>query len=235
LGELFGHERGAFTSANKRRTGKIEHANGGTLLLDEIESMPITLQIKLLRVLQERKIERLGSNEEVPINVRIVAATKSDLQQLSAQDKFRGDLYYRLNVAELRLPPLRERREDIPLLFEHFAAAAGQRYGLPVPDLTTARLGALMAHDWPGNVREIRNAADRFVLEVGNGAEAPGTVEAPPTSLAQHIDLVEKLLIERALQQAGGRIARVMELLSLPKKTLYDKLNRHGIDPDRFR
>jgi two-component system C4-dicarboxylate transport response regulator DctD len=154
--ELFGHEPGAFTSAAKRRIGKIEHANGGTLLLDEIESMPMAMQIKLLRILQERKVERLGSNDETPVNLRVVAATKSDLRALGEQGQFRSDLYYRLNVAVLKLPPLRDRREDIPLLFEHFLAQAGQRYGLPVPERTPELMRELLAHDWPGRSEERR-------------------------------------------------------------------------------
>jgi DNA-binding NtrC family response regulator len=233
--ELFGHEQGAFTSAAKRRIGKIEHANGGTLLLDEIESMPMVMQIKLLRILQERKVERLGSNEELPVNLRVVAATKFDLLALSDEGKFRADLYYRLNVAVLKLPPLRERREDVPLLFEHFMAQACARYGLPGPEMTPEHLRELMAHDWPGNVREIRNAADRFVLEAGaaplvgdDGAQAPAT-------LAQQMELVEKALIEQALRRCQGRMQDVMQQLGTPKKTLYDKLHRHGIDPERFR
>jgi DNA-binding NtrC family response regulator len=234
--ELFGHEAGAFTSAAKRRVGKIEHANGGTLLLDEIESMPLLMQIKLLRVLQERKVERLGSNEEVPVNLRVVAATKQDLLALSEQDKFRADLYYRLNVAVLRLPPLRERREDVPLLFAHFAAQASARYELPAPEMSPEELRALMAHDWPGNVREIRNAADRFVLEAGGALSAAGEAGAQaPASLAEQMELVEKALIEQAMRRHHGRIQEVMQGLGIARKTLYDKLNRHGIDPDRFR
>lgn len=231
--ELFGHEAGAFTSASKKRIGKIEHANGGTLLLDEIETMPIALQIKLLRILQERKIERLGSNELVPVNLRVLAATKSDLRELSEQGKFRADLYYRLNVAVVQLPPLRERRDDIPLLFEHFVAAASARYGLAVPELSPDRLRELMAHDWPGNVREMRNAADRFVLEHDGDRLEPGS--EGPSTLAQQMDVIEKTLIEQALRQHQGRVPKVMEALGIAKKTLYDKLHRHSIDPDRFR
>jgi len=232
--ELFGHEPGAFTSAGKRRIGKIEHANGGTLLLDEIETMPMALQIKLLRILQERKIERLGSNEELPINVRIIAATKADLRALSEQQKFRGDLYYRLNVATLQLPALRERREDIPLLFEHFVAQACARYGRPAPELTPQRLRELMAHDWPGNVREVRNAADRFVLAL-DSMEGATTADSTASTLAQQMDLVEKALIEQALARTQGRVPAAMELLGIAKKTLYDKLHRHAIDLDKYR
>jgi len=233
--ELFGHEAGAFTSAAKRRIGRIEHANGGTLLLDEIESMPMPMQIKLLRILQERRLARLGSNEELPVNLRVVAATKYDLLTLSEQGRFRADLYYRLNVAVLRLPPLRERREDIPLLFTHFVRAAAERYGLPPPEPSAERLRELMAHDWPGNVREVRNAADRFVLE-GEASPLPGADERTPVvPLAQQMERVEKALIEQALRRCQGRMQDVMQQLGTPKKTLYDKLHRHGIDPERFR
>ena len=233
--ELFGHEPGAFTSAAKRRIGKIEHGNGGTLLLDEIESMPMAMQIKLLRILQERKVERLGSNEETPVNLRVVAATKSDLLALGEQGKFRSDLYYRLNVAVLKLPPLRERREDIPLLFEHFVAQAGNRYGLPVPERTPELLRELLAHDWPGNVREIRNTADRHVLAAGAADVVGQEAALAPLSLAQQMEMVEKTLIEQALRRHQGRMQDVMQQLGTPKKTLYDKLHRHGIDPERFR
>ena len=233
--ELFGHEPGAFTSAAKRRIGKIEHANGGTLLLDEIETMPIAMQIKLLRILQERRVERLGSNEELPINVRFIAATKADLLQLSEQQKFRGDLYYRLNVATLTLPPLRERREDIPLLFQHFVAQACTRYEREAPELSPQRLRELMAHDWPGNVREIRNAADRFVLALDEPALPSSLLEGEPQTLARQMDLVEKAMIEQALRRCQGKVPAAMELLGVAKKTLYDKLHRHNIDLERFR
>lgn len=233
--ELFGHEQGSFTSAAKRRIGKIEHANGGTLLLDEIETMPIALQIKLLRVLQERRLERLGSNEELPINVRFVAASKADLRELGEQGKFRSDLYYRLNVATLRIPPLRERREDIPLLFQHFVAQACARYERSAPELSADGLRELMAHDWPGNVREIRNAADRFVLALDNLDSSALLQDVPPLNLARQMDVVEKALIEQALRRTQGKVPAAMELLGIAKKTLYDKLHRHGIDIDSFR
>ncbi|KQV48892.1 Fis family transcriptional regulator [Pelomonas sp. Root1217] len=233
--ELFGHEPGSFTSAAKRRIGKIEHANGGSLLLDEIETMPIALQIKLLRVLQERRIERLGSNEELPINVRFIAASKSDLKEQSASGQFRSDLYYRLNIATLQLPPLRERREDIPLLFEHFVAQACARYERAAPEMTPEKLRELMAHDWPGNVREIRNAADRFVLALDDLDPQAALQAVPALNLARQMDLVEKTLIEQALRRCHGKVPAAMELLGTPRKTLYDKLNRHGIVLDDFR
>ena len=232
--EIFGHEVGAFTNASKRRVGKIEHADGGTLLLDEIESMPMALQVKMLRAVQERKIERLGSNQQIPVDVRIVAATKADLKELSEQQKFRADLYYRLNVAVLELPPLRERREDIPVLFEHFALQAALRYGREAPILAGHEMRRLMAGDWPGNVRELRNAADRFVLGLP-GSGHPEEEGGARLTLAQQMDLVEKSLIEQALKQHEGRPQAICDELGIAKKTLYDKLHRHGIVIDEYR
>jgi DNA-binding NtrC family response regulator len=232
--EIFGHEAGAFTNASKRRVGKIEHADGGTLLLDEIESMPMALQVKLLRAVQERKIERLGSNQQVAVDFRIVAATKADLKELSEQQKFRSDLYYRLNVAVLELPPLRERREDIPVLFEHFSLQAALRYGREAPPLAGHEMRKLMAADWPGNVRELRNAADRYVLGLP-GPQNPAGAGAARLTLAQQMDMVEKTLIEQALKQHSGRPQPVCDDLGIGKKTLYDKLHRHGIVIDAYR
>ncbi|HFD3817355.1 TPA: sigma-54-dependent transcriptional regulator, partial [Pseudomonas aeruginosa] len=148
--ELFGHESGAFTGAQGKRIGKLEHAHGGTLFLDEIESMPLAQQVKLLRVLQEQQLERLGSNQSIHVDLRVIAATKPDLLAEARAGRFREDLVYRLNVAELRLPPIRERREDIPLLFEHFASVASQRLGREPQPAAPAELARLMAHDWPG-------------------------------------------------------------------------------------
>lgn len=234
--EIFGHEAGAFTSAGKRRIGKFEHAKNGTILLDEIESMQMPLQIKLLRALQERKIERLGSNAEVLVDCRVVAATKLDLQELSLQGKFRSDLYYRLSVAVLEIPPLRERRDDIPLLFEQFVLQAAVRYGREAPEVPGHVMRALMAADWPGNIRELRNVADRFVLGVksfiANAMDAPKQV---PLTLSQQMDQVEKTLIEQALKEHGGHVQVTCEALGIGRKTLYDKINRHSIVIDQYR
>ncbi|POB67913.1 DNA-binding response regulator, partial [Vibrio vulnificus] len=153
--ELYGHEKGAFTGADSQRIGKFEFAQGGTLFLDEIESMPMQAQIRLLRVLQERVIERVGSNQLLPLDVRIIAATKVDLKQAAASSEFRQDLYYRLNVVTLHLPPLRERKEDIAALFHHFLLVAAARYAKTVPALSASDLQQLLAHNWPGNVREL--------------------------------------------------------------------------------
>ncbi len=184
--ELFGHEPGAFTGAQKRRIGKFEFANGGTLFLDEIESMSLDVQVKLLRMLQERVVERLGGNQLIPLDIRIIAATKEDLRQAADQGRFRADLYYRLNVAPLRIPPLRERGDDILMLFQHFADAASQRHGLGPHALQPAQRALLLRHDWPGNVRELQNAAERFALglELALDGQAPPATNAPAPSPA---------------------------------------------------
>jgi DNA-binding NtrC family response regulator len=233
--ELFGHEAGSFTGATRRRVGKIEHASGGTLFLDEVESMPLGLQVKLLRVLQERRIERLGSNTEVPIDVRVVAATKVDLLGRAQEGTFRTDLYYRLAVASIALPPLRERREDVPLLFEHFALLASKRFGRPVPELDAARRRRLVAHGWPGNVRELRNVADCAVLGIpepvlGPGPEPRADADEPVgLPLADAVDAYERELIRAALQQHGGRVEASARALRVPKTTLADKIRKHRL------
>lgn len=231
--ELFGHEAGAFTGAGKRRIGRIEHANGGTLLLDEIESMPLNLQVKLLRVLQERSIERLGSNTAIPVDCRLVAASKADLKALSDAGQFRADIYYRLNVVSIDLPPLRERREDIPLLMASFLKEAAQRYQRPLATWVPTDLARWMAHDWPGNVRELKNIADRWALGMPD-ALTPIPV-ATGGSLANQVDAAEKQAIELALRQCEGNVSRTAAFLQIPKKTLYDKLTRHGIVTEYFR
>jgi DNA-binding NtrC family response regulator len=233
--ELFGHEPGAFTGAQKRRIGRIEHANGGTLFLDELESMPLGVQVKLLRVLQERSIERLGSNQSIPVDVRVVAATKDDLLARAQQGTFRVDLVYRLNVVNIELPALRERREDIPMLLEHFMLLAASRYGRPEPRLPAAQLRQLMAQDWPGNVRELRNVADALVLGVGPQWISPR--EAPPgepglgtePGLAETVDNFERGLIANALERHGGHVGQTAKALHLPKTTLVDKIRKHGL------
>jgi len=239
--ELFGHEAGAFTDAKVRRIGKFEHANGGTLFLDEIESMPMPLQIKLLRVLEERAIERLGSNKVIALDLRIVAATKVDLRKLCEEGGFREDLYYRLNVLRVDIPPLRERRDDIPLLFHHFALVASAQYGREVLPLPAERMHSLMTHDWPGNVRELRNLAERYVL-LGESCifdfdNRPITQSDSRNSmtLPEQIDRFEKMLLHTELARHGGSIKDTLESLGLPRKTLYDKMKRYGLDKDDYK
>jgi len=234
--EMFGHEAGAFTDARQRRVGKMEHASGGTLFLDEIESMPLPMQVRMLRVLQERMVERLGGNESIAVDLRVVAATKKDLRQLSDEGAFRADLYYRLNVVSIEIPPLRERREDIPLLFHHFLLVAGARYGREVQAPGSGHMGTLMAYEWPGNVRELRNLAERYVLlgeSCGYDLSAllHGTgVEAAPMTLPEQVDCFERQLIEQALAASSGNLKDAMERLGIPRKTLYDKMRRYGLD-----
>ena len=229
--EVFGHERGAFTGARNRRIGKMEHAQGGTLFLDEIDNMPLPLQVKLLRALQERTIERLGSNEPIAIDCRVVAATKDDLGALSREGSFRADLYYRLDVAEVALPPLRERREDIPMLFEQFVLDAALRYDRPAPMASRSQIGALMSHSWPGNLRELHNAADRFVLGIADEPFEART-EGDANGLGDQVARFERSLIAAELRRHKGSVPTTSDALGVPVKTLYDKLRRLKI-PDK--
>jgi two-component system, NtrC family, C4-dicarboxylate transport response regulator DctD len=226
--ELFGHEAGAFTGAIKKRVGKIEWAHGGTLFLDEIETMPVALQIKMLRVLQERTLERLGANESISVDCRVIAASKADLTALSTDGRFRSDLLYRLNVAQIELPPLRERREDVPLLFEHFVLAAARRFGQPAPVVSASQVSELMTHAWPGNVRELQNVADRFVLGLtGDSLLAEGgSTAVKGGTLADQLAYFERRLIEDMLRRHHGNVAEASEALGMPKKTLYHKLRQ---------
>ncbi len=238
--ELFGHEAGAFTDAQKTRIGKFEHANGGTLLLDEIESMPIRTQVHLLRVLQERCLERLGSNRLISLDVRVVAASKINLLQAAEAGTFREDLYYRLNVVCLEIPPLRARLEDIPLLFHHFLLVAGHRYQQEAPLPNSSQMNALMAYSWPGNVRELRNLAERYVLlgsQYGWSLERmlSGSEAQRAYSLATQVDRFERGLIEQALSASNGSIKDVMDALAIPRKTLSDKMRKYGLNKSDYK
>jgi two-component system, NtrC family, C4-dicarboxylate transport response regulator DctD len=234
--ELFGHEVGAFTGATRVRIGKFEHAHGGTLFLDEIESMPMAVQIKFLRALQERSIEHIGSNKPIAIDCRVIAAAKEDLKVLSDKQKFRADLYYRIGVAFIELPPLRERREDIPLLFEHFALLAASRYQRAAPMLSSSQLGELMAHSWPGNVRELRNVADRFVLGLmGDRLNLAAPGDAHAVSLPEQVENFERAMINEELRRHQGDVGQSAKALGLPKQTLYDKLRRLRVSTDGFK
>ncbi len=229
--ELFGHVAGAFTGATAAREGKFEYADGGTLFLDEIESMPLELQSQLLRVLQERKIVRLGANEEIPVDVRIVAATKEDLEAASGDGRFREDLFFRLNVLSLEVPPLRARRDDIPLLFAHFLDQFAARFKRDVAIPTMAENATLMARAWRGNVRELQNVAMRYAL--GFGLEPEGEEGAahpnPVTPLADQVGMFERDVIRRTLAAHGGRLKPTYEQLGISRKTLYEKMRKHGL------
>jgi len=224
--ELFGHEKGAFTGASGQRIGKLEHAHGGTVFLDEIESMPLELQVKLLRVIESRTIERLGSNRTIELDVRFIAATKEDLEAAGKEGRFRLDLFYRLNVIAIAIPSLRERLEDIPLLFQHLAIEARARYRREIPDLPDGYLARLMARDWPGNVRELRNIADRFVL--GLDLETAGT-PVSGANLHDQVAAYEKALIAAELKRQSGVIKPTYETLGLSRKALYEKMRKYGL------
>jgi len=239
--ELFGHEAGAFTGAAKRRVGKLEHASGGTLFLDEISSMPL-LQVKLLRALQEREIERIGSNETIAVDVRVIAASNVDLKAAVEAGDFRADLYFRLNVVELTVPPLRRRDGDVAMLFEYFVAQAGETHGRDVPPVTPEGLAALAAHDWPGNVRELKNMAERFVLSsLPLGAriqsmlgQVQGTLPegdgGETDSLAERALRFERQVLDSTLRRHEGNIQAVMAELDLPRRTLNQKMLNHGLE-----
>lgn len=233
--ELFGHEAGAFTGAQKKRIGRIEHASGGTLFLDEIESMPLAVQVKLLRVLESRQITPLGSNEVRNLDLRVVAATKEDLGSPAIRTKFREDLFYRLNVVTIRIPPLRERRDDIPLLFAHYLGHASRRFHRDIPEMPASIKQYVMTHDWPGNVRELAHFAERVVLGVLNAPDAGVASGAQATqSLPERMEHFEAQLIRDALQAHQGDIKATLETLGIPRKTFYDKLQRHGIDRQQY-
>ena len=235
--EVFGHAKGAFTGAVTEREGKFEYAGGGTLFLDEIESMPAPLQAKILRVLQERTIERLGENRLRPVDVRVVTAAKSDLSVDIEAGRFREDLFYRLATVDIRIPPLRERREDIGLLFMHFANLAARRYGRPERAISTEATSLLEQRAWRGNVRELKALAERFALGLD---ELPTSGEAEVTgnsnlSLPQQLAAYEADLISEALTRNAGNISRAAASLGVPVRTLNEKVSRRGLDGLRKR
>jgi two-component system response regulator AauR len=227
--EIFGHEANAFTGAGKRRIGKIEHADQGTLFLDEIESMPMSMQIKLLRVLQERTLERLGSNQSIEVDCRVIAATKADLEALSQQSQFRSDLYYRLNVVTLELPPLRERREDILMLFEHFLQLSALRFDREPAPLDASTVSRLMSHDWPGNVRELRNVAERHALGLPAFKKSASDALQQPLNFNEAVEAFERNLLSEALQRSGGNQSQASQELGMAKTTLFDKVKKYGL------
>ncbi|WP_426235949.1 sigma-54-dependent transcriptional regulator [Pararhizobium sp. DWP1-1-3] len=227
--ELFGHEAGAFPGALRPRYGKFEHARGGTILLDEIGSLPFDLQAKFLRVLQERVITRLGSNEIVPLDVRFIATSKVNLEAEVAAGRFRADLLYRLNVATLHVPSLAQRKADIPLLFLQLVREAAARYMRNDIDVPPSLITGIAERTWPGNVRELRNAADRLVLGLDlNSDEAQTRPEKQ--RLADKVADFERGIIASALAAHGGALRPVYELLGISRKTLYEKMQKYGLD-----
>ncbi|PAP98447.1 sigma-54 dependent transcriptional regulator [Mesorhizobium mediterraneum] len=235
--ELFGHEAGAFTGAQKKRIGRIEHASGGTLFLDEIESMPVSTQVQMLRVLEMREVTPLGTNEMRPVDLRVVAAAKVDLGDPRQRGTFREDLYYRLNVVTISIPPLRERRDDVALLFFYFAERAAARFRRPVPTVPAAVHRHLREHDWPGNVRELAHFAERLVLGLEEDAATPSPAPAEPDAamkLPERLERYEADIIRETLGRNEGDVRRTIEALGIPRKTFYDKLQRHGIVRSEF-
>jgi transcriptional regulator with GAF, ATPase, and Fis domain len=257
--ELFGHERGAFTGAISSREGKFEVADGGTLLLDEVGDMPLETQAKILRVLQERELERVGGNRTIKVDVRILAATNQDLEVRVQNGSFREDLFYRLNVVPVTIPALRERREDVPLLIEHFLAAVATRLGRPAKALSADAYRALLAYDWPGNVRELEHAVEQAIVLAAHHAieldDLPVALRGstPPTATAwaapaagdgaagfkqskqRVIEQFERRFIADALTRHHGNISKAAEEMGMYRQHLQLKLAEYGIDASAFR
>jgi DNA-binding NtrC family response regulator len=236
--ELFGHEKGSFTGATGQKRGKFEAADGGTLFLDEIGDISLKLQLDLLRVLQERCFYRVGGSEEVRVDVRVIAATNVDLPRAVAEKRFRDDLYYRLNVIEIQIPPLRDRKEDIPLLAEHFLEKLSHELGKDVEELSESALKALMDYNWPGNVRELENAIERALVTCRNRALAaedlgflghnghPAAWTPPP---AMTLNEIEKIAIASTLERTSGNIKEAAAVLGIDRSTIYEKIKRYQI------
>jgi two-component system response regulator AtoC len=242
--ELFGHEKGAFTGADRAREGVFEEADGGTLFLDEIGELSVQLQVKLLRVLQERVIRRVGGSGERPVDVRVLAATARDLVEQVKAGKFRDDLYYRINVVQIHLPPLRTRPEDVPLLAEHFLRRHAERLKVATPGLPRALIPVLAAYSWPGNVRELENVLERALILSGGEI---GVEHLPPhvrtgkhlfdlrddegdLSVKRRLPALEKTLIARALERCNGNRTRAAELLDLSVRALSYKIHDYGLE-----
>jgi transcriptional regulator with PAS, ATPase and Fis domain len=249
--ELFGHERGAFTGAIKDRPGRFELAEGGTIFLDDIDDIPQSIQVKLLRVLQNRTVERVGGTRAIPVNVRVITGSKRNLKQLVADGRFREDLYYRLNVVPVVLPPLRERREDIPILVEHFLTRYFRERGEDPKAVAPAVRQAFLGYSWPGNVRELENACERIAqtctcdqvrigcvpasvlfhpqLEIAEPVIDVG-VPRPAVSLDERLEEVESRLITWALKVSHGNKSRAAEVLKIKRSTLGDRIKKLGLD-----
>jgi two-component system response regulator HydG len=239
--ELFGHERGSFTGADKRRTGRFEQASGGTLFLDEIGEIPLSIQVKLLSVLQDRAFERVGGNEVVKIDVRLIAATNRDLAVEVSEGRFREDLFYRLNVVHIEMPPLRARGNDLLVLAEHFLAKFADENGKSLPGFTDAALAKLSAHRWPGNVRELENAIERAVvlaegdridasdLPIDIASSGRGGVQIPGATMAD----IERHAILTTLDAVGGSTTRAAEMLDLSVRTIQYRLHEYGLAKEK--
>jgi Nif-specific regulatory protein len=248
--ELFGHEKGAFTGATQQRKGRFEMANGGTIFLDEIGDISPAVQVRLLRVLQERTFERVGSSESVPVNVRVLAATSRNLEKEIAEETFREDLYYRLNVFPIILPPLRERRSDIMLLADHFLQKYGEMYGKNIKRISTSAINMMMAYHWPGNVRELENCLERAVLtasdEVIHGYNLPPSLQTSDEThtsifprdgadLKTMVESYEKEIIIDALKKHRGNAAATARYLNTTQRIINYRIQKLGINPDDYK
>ena len=241
--ELFGHEKGAFTGAHKRKEGKFRQAHGGSLFLDEISEMSLAMQVKLLRVLQEREVTRVGGEGIIKVNVRVIAATNRDLMEQISEGKFRDDLYYRLNVVTIKLPLLNERKEDIPLLAQHFLEIFCSRNNKEIKGFTPQAMDRLLRYDWPGNVRELMNAVERGVvlsrseylgeedMPLIPGAEQGRRDRLPEEGIPANLPLeeVEKASILKTLEATGGNKSEAARRLGITRKTLHKKLKSYGV------
>jgi len=240
---LFGHEKGAFTGADRRKEGCFRRAHGGSLFLDEISEMPLTMQAKLLRVIQEREITRVGGEQVVDVDVRLIVASNRDLYQLTRTGAFREDLYYRLNVVSLELPPLRRRREDIPLLAQHFLTVMADRNNKVIKGFTPRAMDLLIKNDWPGNVRQLMNAVERAVvltrqefvdaadLYLVPGAPAGPAEPAAETHTGQPLEQVERVTVLSTLEACGGNKSLTARRLGITRRTLHQKLKKYGMMP----
>jgi DNA-binding NtrC family response regulator len=240
--ELFGHVKGAFTDARSDRIGRIQAASGGTLFLDEIGNLPLRLQPKLLTALEQRKVTPVGANRPVAVDIRVIAATNMTPAMLRDDRHFRQDLLFRLNTVEIELPPLRERRDDVPALVDHYLDHHARRYGRPPPNLSAAARAALIAHDWPGNVRALRHAIERAVILAGEGPLEPedfplGPISAridpqaviAPAASDLNLDRVERRMVEEALRKHGYNISSAAAELGLSRAALYRRMEKHGL------
>jgi transcriptional regulator with GAF, ATPase, and Fis domain len=231
--ELFGHEKGAFTGAHYRRKGKFEMADGGTLFLDEIGDISLKTQVDLLRVLEEKKITRVGGNAQIPVDFRLIAATNKNLEAMSAEGKFREDLYYRVNVFSIAIPPLRERREDIPALADHFVKRFAQSMNKPITGISHETRELMRGFDWPGNVRELQNAIERAVLVCKSQEIQPGDLplqvsETRTAADGKALSDVERAHVKKVLEETGWNIYQAARLLEIDRVTLYNKIKKYG-------